>query len=79
MTFNKTWSITTEQRTLEIQPVSKLNSLILLLIHTKVTTECFEKEGVREMYLQAGVDHMAGLLRNWSEFVNWGVFQLEIL
>lgn len=64
MTFNTTWSITTGQRILETHLYQiKSNSLERLLNHTKVTLECFKEKGIKESYVQAGVDHRLGFSR----------------
>ena len=57
--------------------LSKLNLLILLLIHTNVAVECFEKDGVREMYLQAGIDHMGQASQELVRICKLGSFPIR--
>ena len=58
-------------------PLSKLNLLILLLIHTNVAVECFARDGVREMYLRARVDHMGQASKELVRICKLGSFPIR--
>ena len=56
---------------------SKLNLLVLLLIHTNVAVECFAKDEVREMYLQAAVDYMGQASQELVRICKLGSFPIR--